>query len=77
MVSSASPALPGFQALELRARDGLPLAAQSVAGEGTGVLLAHGFGQTRQAWSATQARLAIAGFSSLAWDARGHGRAAQ
>lgn len=71
---TAAPALPAFQALELRARDGVPLAAQSLAGAGPGVLLAHGFGQTRQAWSATQARLATSGYASLAWDARGHGR---
>ena len=38
------------------------------------MLLAHGFGQTRQAWSATQQRLADAGLASLAWDLRGHGQ---
>jgi len=37
------------------------------------VLLAHGFGQTRQSWSATQRRLAAAGHRSLAFDMRGHG----
>lgn len=37
------------------------------------VLLAHGFGQTRQSWSQTQARLAVAGHDSLSWDMRGHG----
>lgn len=37
------------------------------------MLLAHGFGQTRQAWSGTQCRLAQAGHASLAWDLRGHG----
>lgn len=37
------------------------------------VLLAHGFGQTRQSWSQTQARLARAGHDSLSWDMRGHG----
>jgi pimeloyl-ACP methyl ester carboxylesterase len=37
------------------------------------VLLAHGFGQTRQSWSQTQTRLARAGHDSLSWDMRGHG----
>ena len=37
------------------------------------VLLAHGFGQTRQSWSQTQSRLARAGHDSLSWDMRGHG----
>ncbi len=70
----ATPALPGPEPVELRARDGLALAAQRLPGAGPGVLLAHGFGQTRQAWSATQAALAARGWGSLAWDARGHGR---
>src|SRR5690606_2999498 len=37
------------------------------------VLFAHGFGQTRQAWSGTATRLADAGFAATAYDARGHG----
>src|SRR5918993_1216424 len=40
---------------------------------GVPVLLAHGFGQTRQSWGATQQRLAGAGHRSLAFDMRGHG----
>ena len=61
-------------ALPLRTRDGLALAAEHVAGAGPGLLLAHGFGQTRQAWRSTQQRLAEAGRASLAWDVRGHGQ---
>lgn len=56
------------------AADGLALATSRAAGRGPGLLLAHGFGQTRQAWSSTQQRLAQAGRASLAWDARGHGQ---
>lgn len=37
------------------------------------VLFAHGFGQTRQAWAGTAARLAAAGFAATAYDGRGHG----
>jgi pimeloyl-ACP methyl ester carboxylesterase len=67
----------------LETGDGLRLVADFVAGhsrprlatslERPGVLLAHGFGQTRQSWTATQARLADAGHASLAYDMRGHG----
>ncbi|KAF1694295.1 alpha/beta fold hydrolase [Pseudoxanthomonas koreensis] len=37
------------------------------------VLYAHGFGQTRHAWSATATTLAARGRGGLAYDARGHG----
>jgi len=37
------------------------------------VLYAHGFGQTRRAWSATAGVLAAHGHAGLAFDARGHG----
>jgi pimeloyl-ACP methyl ester carboxylesterase len=55
--------------------DGLSLAADLVPGDTRRppVLLAHGFGQTRQSWSGTQRRLAEAGHASLAFDMRGHG----
>ncbi len=59
--------------LRLVARDGLRLAADTFPGRAPGLLLAHGFGQTRQAWRTTQLRLSDAGYASLAWDARGHG----
>lgn len=58
----------------LTAADGVALAAARCEGRGPGVLLAHGFGQTRQAWLQTQRRLASAGHASLAWDVRGHGQ---
>ena len=58
----------------LPARDGLALSAARCEGGGPGVLLAHGFGQTRQAWLQTQHRLSQAGLASLAWDLRGHGQ---
>ena len=37
------------------------------------VLYAHGFGQTRRAWSATASVLARHGHGGLSYDARGHG----
>jgi pimeloyl-ACP methyl ester carboxylesterase len=70
---SPSTVMPLPETLRFTAADGLPLAATRLAGPGTPVLLAHGFGQTRQSWSATQARLAAEGHGSLAWDMRGHG----
>jgi pimeloyl-ACP methyl ester carboxylesterase len=58
----------------LRTEDGLHLAAERVAaGDRVPVLLAHGFGQTRQSWAGTQKRLAAAGHPSLSFDMRGHG----
>jgi pimeloyl-ACP methyl ester carboxylesterase len=61
--------------LTLTTEDGLALACDAMAGSARRppVLLAHGFGQTRQSWSATQRRLAAAGHRSLAFDMRGHG----
>jgi len=74
MVMAAQAASDSTSApISLAARDGLRLAASRYPGRAPGVLLAHGFGQTRQAWQQTQRRLARAGHGSLAWDVRGHG----
>ncbi|WFC42702.1 alpha/beta hydrolase [Pseudoxanthomonas sp. SE1] len=37
------------------------------------LIYAHGFGQTRGAWSRTGERMAAQGYAGLAYDARGHG----
>ncbi|NIJ68205.1 alpha/beta fold hydrolase [Xanthomonas sp. 60] len=42
-------------------------------GDRGGVLFAHGFGQSRHAWTTTATVLAGAGYRTLAYDARGHG----
>ena len=68
-IRATRPALP----VALPAADGVVLRGVRVDAGEPGVLLAHGFGQTRHSWSGTQARLAGAGFTSLALDARGHG----
>ena len=65
---------PAGEQKQLVAQDGTTLAADVFPGDDPGILLAHGFGQTRQAWTATQQRLATAGRGSLAWDVRGHGQ---
>ncbi|WP_414638477.1 alpha/beta fold hydrolase [Arenimonas sp.] len=75
--TAQAAAVPAPVALTLQARDGLALAAEHLPGAGPGLLLAHGFGQTRQAWRSTQQRLAEAGRASLAWDVRGHGQSAR
>jgi pimeloyl-ACP methyl ester carboxylesterase len=66
---------PDMPTLSLSTDDGLTLAADLCPAnpDRTPVLLAHGFGQTRQSWSGTQRRLADAGHASLAFDMRGHG----
>ena len=51
---------------------GQTLAAEAV-GDGPPVLLAHGGGQTRAAWSKVSRALAKAGYQAIAIDMRGHG----
>lgn len=54
--------------------DGVGLAVQTFdANASCGVVFAHGFGQTRQAWAGSAAMLAANGFRSVTFDARGHG----
>ncbi len=60
--------------LQLSSAHGARLAATRSAGPRGRVVLAHGFGQTRESWAGTQARLAAAGFGSISFDMRGHGR---
>jgi pimeloyl-ACP methyl ester carboxylesterase len=74
MVVSPTP-LPHLHTLDWKGHDGLRLAAQASAPEGpVGVLFAHGFGQTRQAWTRSMQQLAQQGIASAAWDMRGHGQ---
>jgi pimeloyl-ACP methyl ester carboxylesterase len=58
-----------------RVRDGAQLAHDRIEAPAANgdVLFLHGFGQTRQSWGPTAARLAAAGWSSHAVDGRGHG----
>ena len=70
-MDTRTPGLPKPVALSVA--DGTVLRGVRVSAGDPTVLLAHGFGQTRHSWAGTQARLAAAGFGSLAMDARGHG----
>lgn len=54
--------------------DGIELSVETWGAEGAPVLLfAHGFGQTRGAWSGSAATLAAEGCRCVAFDSRGHG----
>lgn len=66
--------LPPDESCEFRTPDGLTLRGDMSGppNEPTVVLL-HGGGQTRHAWSAERRLLAGAGYRALAYDARGHG----
>ena len=66
-----APVLP--ESVAVAGADGGQLRGSRLGSAGPKVLLAHGFGQTRHSWAATQSRLVDAGFGSLAMDARGHG----
>ncbi|MDP1696775.1 MAG: alpha/beta hydrolase [Xanthomonadaceae bacterium] len=61
------------QALRIHSADGLLLAAERWPTQGPEVLLAHGFGQTRQSWQGTAGSLRANGYSTMSFDARGHG----
>ena len=58
----------------LPARDGLPLAvATRGPADAPAVLFAHGFGQSRRAWVRAAEGLAMHGWRTATFDARGHG----
>src|SRR4051794_2466582 len=58
----------------ITAPDGLDLAVETFgAPSAPGVVFAHGFGQTRHAWSGSAAALAASGYRAVTYDARGHG----
>jgi pimeloyl-ACP methyl ester carboxylesterase len=62
------------QKQRLRASDGVQLAAEQFGDAASPALVfAHGFGQTRQAWTDTAANLSERGWHCITADARGHG----
>ncbi|KAB7771611.1 MULTISPECIES: alpha/beta hydrolase [unclassified Xanthomonas] len=75
---SASATIPHAASATLSGAGELALAATVTGpGEAGSVLFAHGFGQTKHAWSATAAALQAHGYRSVAYDARGHGDSAR
>jgi len=67
------PALMRNEDIRLQGAHGAVLAATRAPGRRAPVLFAHGFGQTRGAWTATADALNAAGHATLSYDARGHG----
>ena len=66
--------LPEIAVRRLESRDGLALAVETRGSpDAPGVVFAHGFGQTRRAWSASADLLAANGYQCITYDARGHG----
>ena len=59
--------------IRLEGAHGAGLGASRNPGKQPGILFAHGFGQTRGAWTATAEALNAAGHATLSYDARGHG----
>ncbi|WP_269791264.1 alpha/beta hydrolase [Stenotrophomonas sp. Iso1] len=59
--------------IRLEGANGARLAATRSTGKRPPILFAHGFGQTRGAWTTTADVMAAAGHATLSYDARGHG----
>lgn len=73
MLNTAAAIQSAPQPLRIHSADGVLLAAERWPTHGPEVLLAHGFGQTRQSWQGTAGSLVGKGYSALSFDARGHG----
>jgi pimeloyl-ACP methyl ester carboxylesterase len=70
----AQPSASDTTPLSLVAVDGLRLAGERFEGGARPALVfAHGFGQTRHAWTGSARTLAAQGFPAITFDARGHG----
>jgi len=78
MVSAASaknPRVPpSGEVVRLPAEDGVELATERFGNaDSPAVIFAHGFGQTRRAWTPTAHAVAANGWRAITADARGHG----
>jgi pimeloyl-ACP methyl ester carboxylesterase len=75
MVALQAPVTtPSIRCEPLLARDGVALALETHgAPHSPALVFAHGFGQTRHAWSLSAAALAAEGWQCITADARGHG----
>lgn len=64
----------GAHPTTIAARDDLPLAVETRGSvNAPAVLFAHGFGQSRHAWARAAEGLAMHGWRTITFDARGHG----
>src|SRR5438105_475244 len=75
VVAARMASLPPVPQLRFHeAADGMTLALECFgAGDAPTILFAHGFGQTRHAWTATASTLAASGYRCICVDGRGHG----
>lgn len=74
----APAASPSIHTIRIKTQDGAILEADEYLPPGedlplAGIVLLHGFGQTRKAWGAFPSTLARSGYRVLAIDMRGHG----
>lgn len=67
------PSAVSAEDIRLEGAHGAALGASRHPGKQPGILFAHGFGQTRGAWTTTAEALNAAGHATLSYDARGHG----
>ena len=75
MVTQQATSSPSSRATRLLTGDGVSLALEQHGdGLGEAAVFAHGFGQTREAWSGCAELTAAAGWASITYDARGHGQ---
>ena len=73
MVKSETP-LPSSRSLRLATTEGVTLALEQFGStEGPAVVFAHGFGQTRDAWTSCANATAQHGWAGITYDSRGHG----
>jgi pimeloyl-ACP methyl ester carboxylesterase len=66
--------IPRSELRRLRTSDGIELSFEEHGcADAPSIVFAHGFGQTRGAWTATASALAASGWRAFTYDARGHG----
>ncbi len=69
--------LPDMNQISIHGHGGLRLVGDAAGhADAPAVVLLHGGGQTRQAWSRAFRELAAAGYHVISYDARGHGESA-
>jgi pimeloyl-ACP methyl ester carboxylesterase len=73
-MASAAFKFPPSTLRRLERPDGVALAVETFGSvDQPAIVFAHGFGQTRQAWSASAGALGASGYCCVTFDARGHG----
>jgi pimeloyl-ACP methyl ester carboxylesterase len=77
-MDSVAPSIPASRTELVATGEGLRLAVETRHATAAPTLLfAHGFGQTRGAWSGATTALAAQGYRCVSFDARGHGESAR